>query len=114
MGKLVNKTKYVVTIEENNKFLFSVTKDSFNKFIFSMNKDDCSQKNKNYLGQLLGKDFSNTEFMLYDNGFDPKETKCLEYCFRQMASIKYEEGSGPRKFSVVLSTNNKGFHTMES
>ena len=31
-----------------------------------------------------------------------------------MASIKYEEGSGPKKFSVLISTNNKGFHTIES
>jgi hypothetical protein len=31
-----------------------------------------------------------------------------------MASIKYEETSGPRKFSVILSTNSKGFHTIES
>ncbi len=69
---LVNKTKYIVTIQENNKFVFSVMKDGLNKFIFSMNKDEISEKNKNYLGKMTSQNFSNSQFILYDNGFDPK------------------------------------------
>jgi hypothetical protein len=71
-----------------------------------MNKDDVSQGNNNYLGQLVGKDFSNSEMVLYDFGFDPKETKCLEYSFKELAWIQYEESYGPRKFSVVMTTND--------
>jgi hypothetical protein len=63
-------TKYAVYIEENNKFLFSVLKDGLNKFIFSFSKENITEKNKNYLGKLVW-NFYGSEFMLFDDGFDP-------------------------------------------
>ena len=86
---MINGVKYFVTIEENGKFLFSVVKDGMSRFVFSMNKEDCTEKNKGYLGQMKGEGLDKMAFVMYDYGFDPKETKCLEYSYKQLASIKY-------------------------
>ena len=72
LGGLIKIVKYFVMIEENNKFLFSVTKEGFNTYLFSMNKDNTSENNKNYLGKMVSQNLSNSNFILYDNGFDPK------------------------------------------
>jgi len=57
--------------------------------------------------------FSGADYILYDDGFDPTQTKSLEFCHRQMAYIKYDDYDGPRKFEAIISTNNnKGFHVI--
>lgn len=55
-----------------------------------------------------------TEFLLFDHGFSPKETRSLQACRKQFASIKYNASSGPRKFTTIVSTNCQGFYALEA
>lgn len=90
----------------------TVLRDGFSEYIFSLSKENVSTKNKNYLGSLTG-NISGTDFFLFDSGFSPKETRSLEQCRKQLASIKYEESKGPRKFETIISTNAQGFYALE-
>lgn len=75
----------------------TVLRDGLSDYIFSLSRETVSTKNKNYLGMMSG-NLSGTEFSVYDSGFSPKETRSLEQCRKQLATIRYEESKGPRKF----------------
>jgi len=51
-----------------------VVMNSTSNYIICMQKDNLSTKSENYLGKVKS-NFMGTEFMLYDNGMNPKHTK---------------------------------------
>lgn len=77
--------------------MMSILRNGLSNYIFSLSRENINTKNRNYLGSMVG-NMSGTVFILYDNGFNPNETRSLEYCRKQLASIYYEESKGPRKF----------------
>lgn len=56
--------------------MLSVLRDGLTNYIFSLSKENISTKNKNYLGSMVG-NLSGTNFILYDNGFNPNQTRSL-------------------------------------
>jgi tubby-related protein 1 len=51
-----------------------VVMNSTSNYILCMQRDNLSTKSENYLGKVKS-NFMGTEFMLYDNGMNPKHTK---------------------------------------
>lgn len=80
--------KYLVFIEENNKFILSLQKKGFSEYIISLNRETISEHNKNFLGRMVS-NFAGSEFSVYDNGFNPSDTRALEFCHKEIAHINY-------------------------
>ena len=78
-GLFNTNTKYSLFIEQNNRFIFSILRNGLSSYIFSFSKENITVKNKNYLG-FMNTNLSGTNFLVYDNGFNPNDTRSLEFC----------------------------------
>jgi len=68
--------KYILKLSEGEKFLLSGKKRSGNKtsnYMVSIEQDS-KKKGKGYLGKVRS-NFMGTEFVIYDNGDNPKKKK---------------------------------------
>lgn len=103
--------KYILKLSEGEKFLLSGKKRTGNKtsnYMVSIEQDS-KKKGKGYLGKVRS-NFMGTEFVIYDNGDNPKKKKkqMAGYFRKEMASCLYESNvlgsKGPRKMTVMIPT----------
>jgi len=104
--------KYELYLKENDEFLLAAKKRPHNKtsnYIISMEKDEVEKDSSGYLGKLRS-NFVGTEFVLYDNGLNPKTHRgAVQKSIRkELAGVIYQSnilGSrGPRKMHVLVPT----------
>lgn len=103
--------KYVLKLSEGEKFLLSGKKRGANKtsnYMVTIDQDS-KKKTKGFLGKVRS-NFMGTEFVIYDNGDNPKKKKkqMAGYFRKEMASVLYESNvlgsKGPRKMTVMIPT----------
>jgi len=99
--------KYFVYCFPNERFLMSakkMPKNSTPNYLITMNKNKF-EKDDNSLGKLRS-NFFGTEFNLFDNGKNPKDSNNIEEFRSFLTGIEYETNlfglKGPRKMRVCL------------
>jgi tubby-related protein 1 len=99
--------KYFVYCFPNDRFLMSakkMPKNSTANYLITMNKNKF-EKDENSLGKLRS-NFFGTEFNLFDNGKNPKDSNNNEELRSFLSGIEYETNlfglKGPRKMKVCL------------
>ncbi len=104
----MSKTKYCLTLKENDKFLLSAKKKSMNKssnFYISMDYNKPVSKGPDFCGKLRS-NFSDTNYVMYNDGDNPKKSDNLAR--HELGAVNYEKNSlgikGPRKVTVGLPT----------
>jgi hypothetical protein len=104
----MSKPKYCITLKQNDFFLLSAKKKSMNKssnFYISMDYNKPFSKGNDFIGKLRS-NFSDTTYILYDTGENPKKTNNPTSIRQEYGVITYEKNSlginGPRKISVGL------------
>ena len=94
--------------ENMNISILNAKKKSGNKtsnYIISLSDKDFDRKSENCVGKLRS-NFVGTEFMLFDDGENPKKSKTIdpEKFRKQLLYVRYEKNlfgmKGPRKFSI--------------
>lgn len=101
--------KYTLTLSEGDRFLLNGKKRSGNKtsnYMITLDQDNLKKKGKGYLGKVRA-NFMGTEFSVFDNGVNPKESTKGQPR-RQMGAVLYESNvlgsKGPRKMTVMIPT----------
>ena len=91
---------------DENYYLCSAKKVVMNttsNYLISSKPDEFSKRKPSFLGRVVS-NFLGTEFILYDNGLNPKKTKDLEAMRCQLGIVYYEShimaNKGPRKMKV--------------
>ncbi|TNV71017.1 hypothetical protein FGO68_gene4452 [Halteria grandinella] len=100
---------YHVFTTEGNIYLFSAKKVVMNttsNYVISMKKNEFSTRNREtFLGKVRS-NFLGTEFILLDEGQNPKKCKDTSLIRTQLGVVYYEshimQNKGPRKMKVLL------------
>jgi tubby-related protein 1 len=106
---------YSLYLKEGDRFLMASRKRPNNKtsnYLISMGEGDLSRDGSNYLGKLRS-NFVGTEFQIFDNGSNPKESEQDEPSSYGGGAIRRDLGAvmyaanvlgsrGPRKMQVAI------------
>ena len=100
---------YHVFTTDGNIYLFSAKKVVMNttsNYVISMKKNEFSTRNREvFLGKVRS-NFLGTEFILFDEGQNPKKCKDTSLIRTQLGIVYYEshimQNKGPRKMKVLL------------
>jgi hypothetical protein len=105
--------KYKLVLSDGERFLLNGKKRGGNKtsnYLVTLDQDNLKKKGQGYLGKLRA-NFMGTEFIVYDQGENPKKTKDINKIRREMASVLYESNvlgsKGPRKMRVIIPAIDK-------
>ena len=100
--------KYTLILSEGERFLLNGKKRGGNKtsnYLITLDQDSLKKKGKGFLGKLRA-NFMGTEFVIYDQGENPKKAKNESEMRRELASVLYESNvlgsKGPRKMRVMI------------
>ena len=82
------------------------TSNKTSNYLISFKRDELSKKSSGYIGKVRS-NFLGTEFIVFDNGVNPKEAKSSSDAIRrQLATVVYESNllgaRGPRKMKVLI------------
>ena len=105
--------KYTLVLSDGERFLLNAKKRGGNKtsnYLITLDQDNLKKKGEGYLGKLRA-NFMGTEFIIYDQGENPKKCKNVDNVRREMASVLYESNvlgsKGPRKMRVIIPAIDK-------
>ena len=105
--------KYTLILSDGERFLLNGKKRGGNKtsnYLITLDQDNLKKKGKGYLGKLRA-NFMGTEFIVYDQGENPKSTKDPEQIRRELGTVLYESNvlgsKGPRKMRVLIPAIDK-------
>ena len=105
--------KYTLVMSDGERFLLNGKKRGGNKtsnYLITLDQDKLKKKGQGYLGKLRA-NFMGTEFVIYDQGENPKKAKNVDLIRREMASVLYESNvlgsKGPRKMRVLIPAIDK-------
>lgn len=105
--------KYTLVLSEGERFLLNGKKRGGNKtsnYLITLDQGNLKKKGEGYLGKLRA-NFMGTEFVIYDQGENPKKTKNTDMMRRELASVLYESNvlgsKGPRKMRVLIPAIDK-------
>lgn len=100
-------------LSEGERFLLNGKKRGGNKtsnYLITLDQDSLKKKGKGYLGKLRA-NFMGTEFVIYDQGENPKKAKSDSEIRRELGSVLYESNvlgsKGPRKMRVLIPAIDK-------
>lgn len=105
--------KYTLILSDGERFLLNGKKRGGNKtsnYLITLDQDNLKKKGQGFLGKLRA-NFMGTEFVVYDQGENPKKTKNIDLTRRELASVLYESNvlgsKGPRKMRVIIPAIDK-------
>ena len=100
--------KYTLHLSDGNKFLLNGKKRSGNatsNYMITLDQDKMKKGTKGYLGKVRS-NFLGTEFYLYDDGENPKDTNNPDKMRAEHGLVEYETNvlgsKGPRRMKVLL------------
>jgi len=98
--------KYVMSFSNGMSFIMSAKKRGGSKtsnYMMSASMDNFDPKSEFCLGKVRS-NFMGTEFLIYDNGKNPKKTKNMHECRQELGIVYYDatfmRGKTPRKMRV--------------
>eukprot|EP00727_Mastigamoeba_balamuthi_P008536 m51a1_g4304 putative tubby protein homolog isoform x3 (665) ;mRNA; f:20121-22687 len=99
---------YFLYIEETNQFLLAARKrkrSTSSNYLISTNQADLARKSESFVGKVRS-NFMGSEFLVYDNGANPKKTDETSKRRKELAAIFYGTNmlglSGPRKMTILV------------
>lgn len=100
--------KYSLYFSEGLRFIMTGKKRPNNKtsnYGISVSKGDVEKGSESYVGKLRS-NFVGTEFVMYDHGENPSDTKDISKVRREYGAILYEQNflgeRGPRKMKILI------------
>ncbi len=105
--------KYTMHLSDGQKFLLNGKKRKGNatsNYLITIEQEKLEKKAKGFLGKTRS-NFLGTEFMIFDDGDNPKKAKDHDQVRQQHGAVMYETNvlgsKGPRRMKVVLPAVDK-------